>query len=250
MWFVLQQTAFCAGSSQQKITIAGISRPFFSPALKQIVQLSLHIHVKGIITVQVVDPDGYLVREIVSRMPVNAGVFSCEWDGKAAADGLPMPDEAYGLRIELASGGKKEVYFPSDAEDEPVTTETARYDREAGTISYQVARSSRVRITALLKETGTSKEQVFIRLLDWAPRVSGPIVEHWQGYDQERKTYVPDVPGSELRVELKPLPEGAVIVAGGHTRSFEEWKAVRQGQSLFVHRTTHTDGKGNQNAKK
>lgn len=83
------------------IESVAVDRPFFNPSLGQSIGIRFELACSGDLTVLVLDRDGYLLRRLVSSMPVLGGQQRVEWDGLNDT-GAVVPDEAYSLKIDLA----------------------------------------------------------------------------------------------------------------------------------------------------
>jgi len=232
------------GYSEAPIAIrsVSISRPFFNPGLGQEVRISFDLAHAGRLTLLVVDRDGFPVRRLRDDSPVSAGAMSLSWDGRDDRRAV-VPDEAYSFKIDLAGAEGASTYFPANtvAKDFPVTTQY--YDRRSAILSYQLPSPARVHIQAGTAKVGPDKKitpgPVLKTIVNREPRPAGAVIENWNGLDEGRATYVPDLPGFAVAIAASALPENAVITTGNRGVSFLEYALRRTGGSLL--RLSSTD---------
>ena len=219
------------------ITGISVSRPFFNPALGQKIEISFALDRAGALDVLILDRDGYVVRRLVSSKKVESGPVSLEWDGRDERFDV-VPDEAYSLKVDLASDGGGESFFPANAIAEPLPSRAALYDRLTGIISYKLPGPSRVHIQAgsavIDKKTGLASGPVLKTVANREPRSGGPVIETWNGWDESGTIRVCDLPYFAIAVAATPLPEASIITVGNRDASFFDWVRVRSGSSLFT----------------
>jgi hypothetical protein len=230
------------------VTDVSLSRPFFNPSLGQKIGISFSLAQPGNLTLQILDRDGYPVRKLVSGKAVEKGKQALDWDGRDDA-GEVVPDEAYSFKIDVASGGKVDTYFPAAAPAEDVKAETNYYDRRGATLSYKLPRPSRVHVQAGTATTNPSTKKpegpVLKTLVNREPRPAGAVVEHWSGFDEGGTFNVPDLPNFVVSIAATSLPENAILVTGNRKLTFLEWAASRSNASLLPARSAdHSHHRG------
>ena len=225
----------------QLIKSVSISKEFFNPSLGQTVQISLALLRSGLLSVTIIDRDGYSVSTLSAEKSVKAGNLSFVWDGKNK-DGSVVPDEAYSVLIQLKTGDQLESYFPANKSLPEEKAELAYYDRKRAVISYRLPKPSRIHLqTGVAVVDPASKKvegPVMATVVNQEPRASGWIAEHWNGFaDSDSRIYVPDLLNFKLAIAATALPENSIIVVGNRKQIFIEYAAMRKGKSLL----THTD---------
>jgi len=230
------------------ITGVGVSRPFFNPALGQKIEISFTLDKAGALDVLILDRDGYLVRKLASGKKAEKGPVTLEWDGRDERFDV-VPDEAYSLKIDLASDAGAESFFPANTIAEPLPSRAALYDRLTGIISYKLPGPSRVHIQAgsavIDKKTGMANGPVLKTVANREPRSGGPVIETWNGWDESGTIRVCDLPYFAIAVAATPLPDASIITVGNRDASFFDWVNARSGSSLFtVAAADHAHHKG------
>lgn len=132
--------AAAIGPAAANNAISGVtlSRPFFNPSLKQTITISFQIARQGSLDLRILDRDGFLVRTLASGRASEPGPISIDWDGRDDIGNI-VADEAYSLKIDLRSDGPASSYFPADEVIKETKAETTFYDRQQGTLGYQLA---------------------------------------------------------------------------------------------------------------
>ncbi len=239
------------GAESSGIQNVSISRPFFNPSLGQRIGISFSVDRPGSLTVLILDRDGFLVRQLVSKKSVEKGPLSFDWDGRGDSREI-VPDEAYSLKIDLSAGGQTETYFPGNAPGERLTAKTNYYDRFGRILSYTLPRAARVHIQvgtgSADPKTGKPQGQggrVLKTLVNREPRTGGSVVESWNGNDESGSVYIPNLPDFVVAIAATALPENAILSTGNRTRNFVEHVGERSGGSLLtfsVHDHHHHQG--------
>jgi hypothetical protein len=219
------------------ITGVGVSRPFFNPSLGQKIEISFAVDKAGTLDVLILDRDGYLVRKLVSGKKAEKGPVTLEWDGRDERFDA-VPDEAYSLKIDLASDAGADSFFPANEIAQPLPPRAALYDRLTGIISYKLPGPSRVHIQAgsavIDKKTGMASGPVLKTVANREPRSGGPVIETWNGWDESGTIRVCDLPYFAIAVAATPLPDASIITVGNRDASFFDWVRARSGSSLFT----------------
>lgn len=234
LFFLMAWPAFAVESSA--ISHVSVSRPFFNPTLGQKIQISLETMSPGMVTVQILDRDGYLVRALVGGETVVAGKSSFDWDGRDSG-GQIVPDEAYSVKIDFEGPDGKATYLPLREPPSMVAATTNYYDRRAGIFSYKLPRAARVHVQAgaLARNPKTKAREgpVLKTLVNREPRPAGSVVESWNGFDEGGSFAVPELPGFSMAVAATSLPENSILTTGNRARSFLERAATRKGEPVF-----------------
>lgn len=214
-----------------------LSRPFFNPSLGQKIQIAFTINDPGKLSVLVLDRDGFSVRQLISEKVTEKGKVSLEWDGRDDNGNL-VPDEAYSIKVDLATDSGSLSYFPAGVVPESLPPRPASYDRLSGIVSYKLPGPARVHIQAgsaqIDKKTGKAKGPVLKTIANREPRTGGPVIETWNGWDESGTIRVCDLPHFAIAVAATPLPENPMITVGNREASFFDWVGRRTGQSLLT----------------
>jgi hypothetical protein len=237
--FLSSLDSIAAESSPSSIKSVSISREFFNPSLGQTVEISVILTHPGLLSVKILDRDGYPVTTLASDKKSQVGKTTFLWKGDGS-EGI-VPNEAYSVWIELKVGNKKDHYFPAN---QPLTEEKAElgyYDRKRAVISFRLQKPSRVHLqTGVAVVDPVSKKvegPVMATVLNREPRSSGWIAEYWNGFaDSDSRIYVPDLPNFKLAVAATALPENSIIATGNRNQTFLEYATNRKGNSLFTYK--------------
>jgi hypothetical protein len=199
-------------------TISGValSRTSFNPSQGEELEISYRLAAADGVRVRVYDPDGGLVRVLVNGEKRPAGLHKEKWDGKDL-EGKIVPDEAYLFTVETASGA---VYDPTTTSGGVVGDLTeAKFDRTAGTVSYQLPAASRVLI-----RLGLHNGPMLKTLVDWKPRPEGAVTEYWNGRDEDGLFELRGRPGFNTLITYVTLPDATVIAFGNPTSAYRDYK--------------------------
>jgi hypothetical protein len=199
-------TGISEASRPGGISAVAVSRPFFNPSLGQSIEVSVVLRKSGLLSLSIVDSNGIVVRELATRAPTRHGKRAYVWNGRTAA-GEVVPDEAYSIRIVLASRGERESYFPALRRVREINATTTFYDPQTGVVAYKLPAAARVRIEA---RSGRSTRIV----LGAEPRTAGSVIDHWNGFDESGRLYLPGEADFSLSISAAALPENAIITVG------------------------------------
>lgn len=196
-----------------------LDAPSFNPALGQEVALSYRLSAADRVWVRVYDPDGGLVRTLVDGERQEAGARQARWDGRDW-QGRVVPDEAYTFTVETGSGAVFDPTVTSGGEVGDLTD--ARFDRQAGTVSYSLPAASRVLI-----RLGVRNGPMYKTLVDWKPRVAGSITEYWDGRDEDGLLVLWGRPGFSALITYVTLPDATVVAYGNDAETYRAYKLGR-----------------------
>lgn len=215
--FVLSGLAARAGAAE--VSEVHLGKAAFNPSLGQQVTLSYRLSGADAVWVRVYDPDGAVVQTVVDGARQQGGVHEVTWNGKDW-QGRVAPDEAYTFTVETGAG---DVYDPSVVSGGEVGDLTdARFDRQAGTVTYRLPAASRVLI-----RLGVRNGPMYKTLVDWKPRVAGSVSETWDGRDEDDVVVLWGKPGFSALVTYVTLPDSTVIAYGNQAESYREYKLGR-----------------------
>lgn len=214
-----------ASSPQSPVSLRVTTSPtFFNPTIGQWGEIRVSASVPGTAQIEVLDRDRFVVRRL-SAAAITSSETITRWNGRDDA-GEVLPDEAYTVRVRVATPRGEVVYDPGE-EFHPRTTgiSSAAYSRADGVLSYRLDRPSRIHAQAGQAQIagGRAEGPVLRTLVDREPRAGGAVIEAWNGFDQSGQVYVPDLPNFVVAVLAEPLPEGTLITVGNRSDRFEEY---------------------------
>ncbi len=195
VFLVCYLSAF-AQVSANEIRDVKINPASFNPSIGQKVKISLNLSCNGLLTLEIVDRDKYLVRTLTRNDP-RAGQHEFSWDGTSESE--IVPDEAYSLRIAQRCGSNESLYFPAARLPKELNVEFASYDSLNALLRYTLPAASRVQIQAgagpLDPETKKPRGPVMKVPVNHEPRVAGKIMEQWNGMAEgDSSIFIPDLP--------------------------------------------------------
>ena len=216
---LLLAAAALGAAGRNDVKNVTVSAASFNPSTGEKVRIAYALTRPEKVTVRVWDPDGGRVRTLAEAAPRDAGQREEVWDGRDDA-GRPVPDEAYTFTIETASGS---VYDPTTFSGGAVgDLSEASFDREAGTVVYQLPAAARV-----LVRFGIQSGPMLKTLVDWKPRVAGSITEYWDGKDENKLILLRDLKGFTSLITYVTLPEATVITYGNGKESYRDYRLGR-----------------------
>ncbi|MEO8190421.1 MAG: hypothetical protein ABI682_08760 [Acidobacteriota bacterium] len=178
------------------------------------------------ISISILDPDGLVVRHLISRSRAPRGRRAWVWDGRDDV-GEVVSDEAYSFKLDI---GSRTAYFPASERQQEISIERAEFDAHRGLISYELPRASRVRITASDGVQGGISRVI----VDWQPRTAGSILEPWNGFDESGQINILSSRESRISIEARALSKNPLIALGNRRLNFQDRKAKRAGESLLT----------------
>jgi hypothetical protein len=218
------------------IGTVSVSEPFFNPTIGQREAIGITLSEGGMLSISILDRDGYVVRRLLSERTVDAGTLWYEWDGRDD-QGQIVPDESYSLKVDLAGSEASYSYFPARVAPYAVKVRFKGYDHLTGVLSYRLDEPARVHAQAgvapLDPDTRERDGPVLKTIANREPRPGGAVVENWDGYDETGSIYVPDLPGFVVSIAATSLPRNAIIASGNLSRTFVEGIRARRGEPLF-----------------
>ncbi len=213
-----------------------VLEPFFNPSIGQKETIRIEVKRPGLVSVCILDRDGYLVRRLITEEPVQAETLWYTWDGRDEGRQV-VPDEAYSLKIDLIGQGYAASYLPASKTSPPVKVEVKGYDRRMGVLSYKLSVPARVHaqagVSRLDEKTKVRDGPVLRTIANREPRPGGPVVENWDGFDETEAYYLPDLPNFAVAVAATALPENAILSIGNDSHRFVESVSDRSGRSLL-----------------
>lgn len=191
----------------------------FNPSRGEVAQVTYKLGTEGSVTVVVLDADGGVVRKIAEDQVRKAGENVEVWDGRDEDDRV-VPDEAYSFRVETSVVGAKESATSSGGVVGDITR--ARYDRESGTLVYELPAPARVLVRLGIKNGPMHKT-----LVDWEPRIGGSITERWDGRDGHGLFALGEHKDFSAMITYSTLPAATVIAYGNEMETYREYRLGR-----------------------
>ncbi len=224
-------------SSDAQFKSVSIDKPFFNPTLGETIRINFEVDAPGLLSAQILDRDGFVVRNLISSQKVENGKQELIWNGRDDKS-VTVADEAYSLHLELTSNGKSYTYFPAESEGEELKAEAGYYDRQNKVFSLKLPKAARVHIQAgsavMDPKTKKAMGPVLRTLCNRSPRIAGSLVEQWSGYSEgESSIYIPELPNFVMSTAATALPEPAIISIGNKEVTFWDYIAKREGTSLL-----------------
>ncbi len=203
-----------AGSSPPSI-----SRMAFRPAMGESILISAPAGAAGAEKILVYDASECQVRSLALEASAGAAKSAVLWDGRDWSGRL-VPDGAYTFAIEGRTGLVYDPYEVSGGKAGDI--KAASFDREAGTIAYSLPSPARVLI-----RFGIQGGPMLRTLVDWEPRVAGSILEHWDGWDEDRVIRLWGAKGFTALITYVTLPDATVITYGNTNETYREYMLGR-----------------------
>lgn len=207
----------------------GFDKQLFNPSQGECIVIRYELTQAAKVTLTLHDPDGRLIRTLVSGASQPAGLQMATWDGKDDA-GVVVPDEAYYpvLRVEGADGGSVTLDPSQDSGGEMLTGIEASYDAARGVVKYVLPESARVRVLA-----GIADGPLLATVIPNLPRPAGLCEEPWNAMDDSGRIKVTERSGWQLRVEAFRLPRWAILAQGNAGAKFTDYTlaSMRKGGS-------------------
>jgi hypothetical protein len=224
-----------------------VSPASFNPSIGQKIKISLNLPCKGLLKLEILDRDTYLVRTLLQN-EIREGKQEFSWDGKSE-NGEIVPDEAYSLRAIQRCGSTESLYFPASNTSKEVKVAVANYDPLNALLRYTLSAASRVHIQAGLAtldpKTKEPQGPVMKVPVNREPRLGGQIAEQWNGMaESESSIYIPDLPNFAYSIFATELPENSFITVGNRTTSFTNYATKRTGQPLMRMKSNNHDHQG------
>lgn len=220
--FLFMGTVLISGSPfllAQEIGVISLTDVSFNPSLGEKLGVTYVLPGAEKAWVRVYDPDGGLVRTLVDGEARKGGSHGVSWDGRDV-DGLVVPNEAYTMTVETASGRVDDPVTHSGGEVGDITD--GGFDRRGGTLTYRLPTPSRV-----LVRLGIRNGPMLKTLVDWEPRVAGTITEYWDGKDEDGLIDLWGNPDFTVLITYVTLPEATVITYGNREEGYRDYKLGR-----------------------
>jgi hypothetical protein len=195
---------------------AALSRTSFDPSSGDVVTYSYVLPHAAVATVEVLDPDGGVVRTLTRESKQKAGLHRASWNGRDEA-GVVVPDEAYSFRLRIKGEYPPPVPGPAKGD-----LKAATFDAASGTMTYTLPVPARVLIRFGIKNGPMLKT-----LVDWKPRVAGAITEYWTGWDADHCFDLRGDTGFNVLLTYVGLPPASAIAFGNPHESYRDYKRAQ-----------------------
>lgn len=208
------------GQAPLKIEEVKINPEFFNPTLEEKVKIYYRLSKDAKVTLQIFDPDGGIITNLISNGRREKGLNYEIWDGKDF-DKVVVPDQAYFFTIEAEDESKNRVtYDPTTfSGGQEVDIVDVAHDREAGTISFNFPFSAWV-----LARLGIKNGALMKTLLDWEPRPKGENIVFWNGKDESGIVDLHSHPKFSMMITTMSFPENSIIATGNSQIDYYEYK--------------------------
>lgn len=211
---------------QEAIELPGhllpVGKPEFQPNRGKTFKIPFQLIEPAKVTIAIYTADGDLVRELKSKGELTSGKHQLSWNGKDST-GLIVPDEAYSPVLQLAlSDGQVVTQDSRTYSGGEILDDVHWIFRNKTQISYDLPAPSRVLIRAGIKEGPMMRA-----FTHWSPRISGRVVQRWDGYDADKIEYFAEHEKSWVLVMAYQLPEFSIIATGNKDYSYREYRKKR-----------------------
>lgn len=199
--------------AESRLTVTNVSkRPqFFSPAEKEVTQITYKLSQAAKVKIKIYDESDYLVKTVLESKSRPEGDNRESWDGMDAT-GHPVPPGIYRFTIEAKNNAGETVF--SDLTDVTGGQEnqvaSSEIDVEKGVVTY-VLRSPSLVITRL----GLGEGGPMLRTLEYRKAKPGGLNQvSWDGFDNSGAVNFLKHPKLSLRIEAYSLNANSVVVVG------------------------------------
>lgn len=193
----------------------------FNPSKDQKIDLTCTPSIKGRISIEIVDEDGFHIKQLVSDSVVEGKIpLSFEWDGKDDK-GRTVPDEAYFPIISLQGDDDSNVFNPLlTSGGKNIYATNITYQRLNQMVSYTLKEPSRI-----LLRIGYKKGALLKTLVDMKPCLKGTSSIFWNGKDEDDIYLLPE--GSKkasMAAFGYTLPTPHIITHGNELQTHREYR--------------------------
>jgi len=190
----------------------------FSPVLGQKATIEVETGAHGLISLDVLEPDGNVIRSIVAESAVEPGKHELSWDGNDLT-GQVVPDEAYSIRVSLLDeqGKKISQHVPSQESGGELLNNLVP-ELSHTHITFNLPESARVLVRIGLKDG-----PMLNNVLRWKPRVAGRNRVAWDGFDLSGVVDLRKDARATALVIAHQLPKFSIITHGNYELNYTEW---------------------------
>ena len=193
----------------------------FAPATGETHAFRVAVERASSVTLEVLSPDGDVVRRLADDRALAAGEHTLAWDGRDDR-GRVVPDEAWTPRLRVVEPDRIVLDDPAGYSGGEILPNLEWTRRRGTKIAYELPHPARVLIRVGIEDGPMVRE-----LEHWTPVDAGRAVVRWDGHDADGVDRVADRDDLWTVVMAYRLAEFAVITRGNDTRDYRAWRATR-----------------------
>jgi hypothetical protein len=195
----------------------------FSPAQGGVFSIPFELESTANVSIDILSPDGDLVRELKSNGAMKKGVNKLIWDGKDSK-GNVVADEAY-LPIlhatDIMSGETSHLDMRTTGGEVVENLSVTITPNE--NISFKLPYPSRV-----LSRVGIKGGPMLRTLTNWEPKSRGRIIIRWDGFDQDKLRNIYKDKKLSVLVRAYRLSEYSIITSGNKNTDYRQYRKTIQ----------------------
>lgn len=216
------------------LLIKPYTKTSFNPSIQEQFDFTVLVPTPGKLTVDILSPDGDLVKTLIKHKAIKAKHIQLRWDGKDK-QGHIVADEAWLPRVSLqTTDGKTLRYDPgSNTGGEVINSIPVRLE-QTGAIHFQLPVAARI-----LARAGIKSGPMMKALANWQPRAAGANVLHWNGLDQSSVVNIMQNHNAAVMLIAYQLQDKAIITTGNKQKSYAQyhsekaWPQTRKGRRVL-----------------
>jgi len=172
----------------------------------------------GTVEVEILEPDGNVIRTLSSEKVLDMGKHALTWDGRDLTGNL-VPDEVYTVRINLKDkdGKATDLIEPSIGTGGELL-EVSNIELAETHVGFRLPESARV-----LVRIGVKDGPMLRNLMRWKPRTAGKNRLAWDGFDASGVIDLRRDPNTTVLVVAYKLPEHSIVTYGNESLSYISW---------------------------
>jgi hypothetical protein len=218
-----------------KIKFITYEKSEFAPAQGGVFSIPFELGSAANVSIDILSPDGDLVRELKSNKSLKKGANKLMWDGKDSK-GNVVADEAYLPIIhatDIISGKISHLDMRTTggevAKDLNVTI------TPDNNISFELPYLSRV-----LSRVGIKGGPMLKTLTNWEPKNRGKVIIRWNGFDQDKLRNIYKDEKLSVLVRAYRLPEYSIITRGNKETEYRKYrKSIQKPDWLPIKKNDH-----------
>ncbi|HHL45986.1 MAG TPA: hypothetical protein ENJ24_05435 [Gammaproteobacteria bacterium] len=191
-------------------------RQEFFPARGEKFKIPFVLAGKAAVSIDLLSPDGEIIRRLRSGKPLDKGRHMLEWDGRDS-DGTIVPNEAWIPVLHARAGERTVTVDPRDTSGgEIVGVKLQKNDHRS--YRYHLPVAARVSIRA-----GIDGGPLLKVLADWEPHAAGNNILYWNGFDADGLIDIRASGRQKLVIAAYRLPDYSIITSGNGKLDYRNW---------------------------
>jgi len=215
--FVCVSLPAFSNDSDESLSIESVTNSF-SAKVGQTADINFKLSKSGTVEVEILEPDGNVIRSLSSEKVLDLGKHALTWDGRDLAGNL-VPDEVYTVRINLKDkdGKATDLIEPSIGTGGELL-EVSNIELAETHVGFRLPESARV-----LVRIGVKDGPMLRNLMRWKPRTAGKNRLAWDGFDASGVIDLRRDPNTTVLVVAYKLPEHSIVTYGNESLSYISW---------------------------